>query len=612
MKQICCENKAECKKQSGSTMVGVLAATVFIGIVTTFMVNNTKSQSEAGRSYRTVADISSTQNSGVIASQRHLARPAAAQDFLQIAQTVLAGGQPPENTLLIGGAGGTRRSIKAGRQAFSSQLLGNSIQVLPATQEILGAITINSGRGENVNQGGFQRMSVAFGQFAGIQFINQPNAALGFQLDGETNVIANVPLNIVGGFSSDNHYFHQRNITVDGIAWLPNGRGGPGPQVTFTASGGIRDEVYPLDCRSQPFNMAPINNLGNAFIITAGAVNQLNNGSSLVEPTRYTLEGNINITVAALARAYEHALTSNPTRLFNGTHLVVEINAGVNWPADFGNDVFSYIRPNGDVQDINIIFVVNVGMGGNGFPASTATSSTMIYMAPPTPVPTTRSRCQDNNGNPPRLTPIGQGCRPPPRMRCQRANNGNIYMANLGQVCDIIFVQCQRESGTIDIVLPAECNPADNDIILANVPDIFINWDDGENEIEIIPAQQLVGGGQFTQAVFRQNFRGIIYIPPENNLNHMIGGATLTLTGGMQINGSGLFQWNNNSTDGGDGLLTIVADQAAINSFGIPRRPLLDAQGNIIPPNPECGTGVTLTLPVGDGVTFQPFSFYYF
>ncbi|MCL2688865.1 MAG: hypothetical protein FWE57_03325 [Chitinispirillia bacterium] len=555
MKQRRCEKKLSCKKQKGSTIVGVLVATVFISVVTTVMVNNTKSQSELSRGYGTVSDVSSTLNSGIIATQRHLTRPVAAQQFLGIAQARL-NGQELQNTSLIAGIGGARRSIGA-RQAFNSQIIGNSIQVLPAQQQILGAININSGRNEIVNQGGFQRISVVFGQFAGINFIQGFGNEPGLHIGGETNVISNQQILVIGDLSSDEQYQHQANVTVTGIAWLPNGRLAHGGAAQFNASTEI-NEPLPLGCRSGPFDMTGIEELGNAFRITTTGVVATNNGAPIIGPTIYTLEENINISVPILANAFEHALTNN--RLFfgnnegfananennNNGHLVIEINQGVNWPNAFANNIFSYTRPNNVVTDINIIFVVNTLMGGNGLPASTETSRTMIYLAPPRPVTT---------------------------------------------------ITCMRIDGTIRQVDAWETNCRE--------------W---ENEVfhEIVPVEpeQFTHGGELGNITLVNNFRGVIFTSPLNTNNQrFFVDRNMTLTGGIQMNGVGNFELNGNMNAT---LLTIEADRDVLNGFGIPRLPILDANNQPVPPDPDCGIGVTLNLPAGGGVNFTPFSFYYF
>jgi len=670
MKQKCCEKKTECKKQSGSTMVGVLAATVFIGIVTTFMVNNTKSQSQTSRGYGTVSEVSSTQNSGIIATQRHLVKPAVAQQFLTIAQAALATGLGPHNnTPLITGANGTRRSIRDGRQAFSSQLIGPSIRVVTAESMILGAISVNSGR--NANQGGFQRTAVSYGQFAGIDFV-QGTGTIGnaMSLDGGTNAVANSRLTINGGFSADNRYTHQRTVTVNGVAWLPMGTNPSDNAAVFTATH-IMNERLPDQCRDLPFDMGVVTNLANRWTVqrdnNVTNITRFAGTAATASPggaTIYAFDTNAgNIRMIDLDNVFQHANTNG--RLWNGSHVVLEINGNLNWDPTFPNSTFTN----------NFIFIVNATLAGTTLPVSGPNSSVMIYLSDnATGNMVQRQRCRRPDGTeyvanqgqtciiPARavcLNPFGPFIAPGQtcatlqqnRNRCQRdpiRSEGDIYITPQGAECNQFSERCRNLTTQIirygainqnntciagveeqvrrcwraldgDIVhttdnnCPAGYNNHDN-----RVNGINIGWDSGETYeeefIEFVTMPETQGRGRLENVTFSNNFRGVIYIPPGNQLNPqqiMVNNA-MTFTGAIQINGSGVFQIN----ESGTAHMTIEAAPAVINSFGIPRIPRRDHLGNLIPndPNINCGGDVEtlLTLPANGGVDFIPFSFYYF
>jgi len=152
-----------CKKQNGSTLVGVLAATVFIGIVTTFMVKNTGSQSEASRGYGTLSTMYSTLGSGLISTQTNLQRAQGANAAIPIINNFLAN-NPQANTFLIGQAA-QKQNLGTG-QFFNSNLVNvRNIN----NNAIRGTIAVNAGR--NAGARNLQQARV-FGTFGGLQIIN--------------------------------------------------------------------------------------------------------------------------------------------------------------------------------------------------------------------------------------------------------------------------------------------------------------------------------------------------------------------------------------------------------------------------------------------------------
>jgi len=156
-----------CKKQNGSTMVGVLAAIVFVGIVTTFMVNNTGNQSAASRGYGTSARMSSTLVSGVFAMETWFTQPNNALRVARIADSAI-NNRPLPDTFLIANQNKGKREIASG-QAIGSHI-GNIRRI---GNDIFARISINAGRNENDNSN--LHRAAAFGKLGNLGVLNGEN-----------------------------------------------------------------------------------------------------------------------------------------------------------------------------------------------------------------------------------------------------------------------------------------------------------------------------------------------------------------------------------------------------------------------------------------------------
>ena len=105
----------------GSTMIAVLAAMLFIGVVTASMVKNTGSQSAASRSYSGMQVMSSTVRSGMIATETFFGTKDSANTLGLIIQSLNAKNDTTKQRPFIFGNGKEKKEINNG-QHFSSQL----------------------------------------------------------------------------------------------------------------------------------------------------------------------------------------------------------------------------------------------------------------------------------------------------------------------------------------------------------------------------------------------------------------------------------------------------------------------------------------------------------
>lgn len=393
--------------QAGSTIVGVLVATVFMGIVVGSMVKNTGSQSAASRSYGAMHVASSTISSGMIETERYLASAAGtavAQGIIQrhVNGESLSGAAP----YLLHSNGQKRYLVNAATtpdQMYSSQIE----RVIPQNNSrIFAAVDLKSGRHASGDR--TIREAMTFGVLGNVTLVPQnvtpPSSPSGGKnalfIGGSTNVIANVPLNIDGKATFMSNLHQQRNIHVtNGDLWVQGRITGTGSE-TITAPDGITSNTpapdsrveKPLDMSHLPQSVGVTSQLGNNGAIT-------HSGAPGNVPTRYSINSNgRTLTTADLTAIYNNAKDNG--RLHGGTHVVVELNASDNFSLGFSsNDTF-----NG-----NVIFVVNKNIEINNFYKSGENSSTMMYVAPPRdpvkiPNPNYNTCCPGQDWNPAEIT----------------------------------------------------------------------------------------------------------------------------------------------------------------------------------------------------------------
>ncbi|MCL2182667.1 MAG: hypothetical protein FWB85_04270 [Chitinispirillia bacterium] len=152
--------------QSGSAIVGVLVATVFIGIVTASMVKHTGSQSRSSGSYGTVQIAESTLKSGVIATETGLMDQAKAVRIKNVIQNILNNNAPSinDNSRFVFGSAAQKVPLAAGvPQSFCSRL--DSVGV-DGYGRVLGKFNIRSGTGTG---GKDIRTAEVFGELGGLE-----------------------------------------------------------------------------------------------------------------------------------------------------------------------------------------------------------------------------------------------------------------------------------------------------------------------------------------------------------------------------------------------------------------------------------------------------------
>jgi len=107
--------------ESGAVIIGVMAAMVFIGIVTAAMVRSTGSQSAASRSYSAVQTMQSTVKSGMIATETYFRNPNNADAALKTLTDAL--NDKNHKPYIFGGSDGKAKEKLAEYQFFSSRLI---------------------------------------------------------------------------------------------------------------------------------------------------------------------------------------------------------------------------------------------------------------------------------------------------------------------------------------------------------------------------------------------------------------------------------------------------------------------------------------------------------
>lgn len=133
------------RQNSGSTIVGVLAALVFIGVISTFMVTNTRSQSNASTGYSSMKTVSTSTVSGLIGTEAFFS------------QTDSLTKEEITSKLMLVSETGTPEWLLpsfmtiAGEQKFKSQLISFNTSDMQAQVEV-------TGRGKS----GTERQSVGY------------------------------------------------------------------------------------------------------------------------------------------------------------------------------------------------------------------------------------------------------------------------------------------------------------------------------------------------------------------------------------------------------------------------------------------------------------------
>jgi len=127
--------------EAGTVIIGVLAAAVFIGIVTAAMVKNTASQSAASRGYSAVHTMNITVKSGAIATESYFLNPINADTVLKMLTKAL--NDRDYKPYIFGGGDGKSKAKLAEYQFFSSRLIDFHKESRAARFEVLGGRTVN-------------------------------------------------------------------------------------------------------------------------------------------------------------------------------------------------------------------------------------------------------------------------------------------------------------------------------------------------------------------------------------------------------------------------------------------------------------------------------------
>jgi hypothetical protein len=120
------------RSASGSTIVAVLAALVFIGIVIAAMVRHTDSQSTVSRGYGAAMTMSSTVSSGIVATESYFLNPANANVIIGKIQSIID--TPANKPFILGSANGKLKL--ADGQYFRSRLVKFDLTNMYATFEV--------------------------------------------------------------------------------------------------------------------------------------------------------------------------------------------------------------------------------------------------------------------------------------------------------------------------------------------------------------------------------------------------------------------------------------------------------------------------------------------
>jgi len=140
--------------QSGAVIIAVLAAMVFIGIVTASILKNTGSQSAASRGYSSLHSMNITVKSGIIATESYFSNPINADTALKILTKAL--NDKEYKPYIFCGDGENHKIKLADYQFFSSRLINFNRDGFAAVFEINSG---RSARGKNIKKAhAFYRM----------------------------------------------------------------------------------------------------------------------------------------------------------------------------------------------------------------------------------------------------------------------------------------------------------------------------------------------------------------------------------------------------------------------------------------------------------------------
>ncbi len=187
-------------KKEGSAMVGVLAALVFVGIVGTFMVANTKTQSATSSGYSTVQTLGSTVTSSLVATEQYLRlRSSSALTAINAART--------NPQWLIGGAGSKESLPNSNNQKINTKILNFDNTTFIASIE-----------GNGYGSGSEPKKTRAVYRLAGIQRLTVPgsvNSPAIYANSGFTNVNDSLRVNTGDFFLRGQGNFNNK-VSVDG------------------------------------------------------------------------------------------------------------------------------------------------------------------------------------------------------------------------------------------------------------------------------------------------------------------------------------------------------------------------------------------------------------
>ncbi|MDR2692889.1 MAG: hypothetical protein LBB74_01575 [Chitinispirillales bacterium] len=186
-------------KNGGSTIVGVMAALVFIGIVTGFMVKNTGAQSAASAGYGSVMTMQSTAASGVVATEGFFSNDSA--KGLAFIDTIVRFGGGDKFVFSGTAANQRRRLSSSSNQYFSSKKTGQIQNNLTASGGDLKA-GFQVAAGKNA-KGKALKTAMAFYQFENLKrevvagSVGAKNAM--YSQKGITNADAGLTIDSGGG-----------------------------------------------------------------------------------------------------------------------------------------------------------------------------------------------------------------------------------------------------------------------------------------------------------------------------------------------------------------------------------------------------------------------------
>jgi len=151
--------------QKGSTIVAVMAALVFIGIVVAGMLKNTGSQSAASRGYGSAMDMSSTAASGIVATEGFFRNPNNGPKATEMIDSLVNKGS---EKYVLGSATQKKTLSASSNQYFSSKLDGSCKNNLTATGgDVKAGFEIFAGK--NLNGKKWLKKSRAFFQLEGFK-----------------------------------------------------------------------------------------------------------------------------------------------------------------------------------------------------------------------------------------------------------------------------------------------------------------------------------------------------------------------------------------------------------------------------------------------------------